>query len=115
MFFGKARIASLLSLYRKLIWLRKTIPALTLGAYREVGGGPLSCLIYLRETGGELPERLLIAVNFSSVPHLFALPSIDGGGVILLSTDPDSTGRRFNSAQVVLGPDEGILVRLETE
>ena len=104
---------SLLALYRKLIWLRKTTPALVLGTYREVTGGPLSCLIYVRETGGELSERLLIAVNFSSDPHGFALPSI-ANGVTLLSTNPHSTGQRFDSQHVSLGPDEGILVRLES-
>lgn len=107
--------ASLFALYRKLIWLRKTTPALTLGAYREISGGPLSCLIFLRETGGESPERLLIAVNFSADRHAFALPSIEATGVVLLSTDPHSTGRRFDPAHVLLGQDEGIVVRLETE
>jgi alpha-glucosidase len=107
--------ASLFSLYRKLIWLRKTTPALMSGTYREVAGGPLTCLVYLRETGEPLSERLLIAINFSPAPHTFALSSIDVRGVILLSTDPHSTGRSFLSARVHLGPDEGILVRLETE
>jgi hypothetical protein len=57
---------------------------------------------------------VLIAINFSSDPHTFSLPSLDAGGVILLSTDPHSTGQSFDSAQVVLEPDEGILVRLES-
>ena len=104
---------SLLSLYRSLIWLRKTAPALGLGTYREVTGGPLSCLIYLRETEGILSERMLIAVNFSATPHTFSLPSIDAKGLILLSTDPHATGRSFDPARVHLSPDEGILVRLE--
>jgi alpha-glucosidase len=105
---------SLLSFYRKLIWLRKATPALTLGTYREVTGGPLSCLIYLRETTGELSERVLIAINFSSDSHTFSLPSLDAEGVILLSTDPHSTEQSFDPAHVELGPDEGILVRLES-
>jgi alpha-glucosidase len=105
---------SLLSFYRKLIWLRKATPALTLGTYREVTGGPLSCLIYLREATGELSERVLIAINFNSDPHTFSLPSLDAEGVILLSTDPHSTGQSFDPAHVGLGPDEGILVRLES-
>ncbi|HET7058964.1 MAG TPA: alpha-amylase family glycosyl hydrolase, partial [Nitrospiraceae bacterium] len=104
---------SLLSLYRKLIWLRKTIPALALGTYREVAGGPLSCLIYLRETVGELRERLLIAINFSSDAHRFSLPSL-ANGVILLSTDPRAIPQPFDSRHVELGPDEGILVHLES-
>jgi alpha-glucosidase len=103
---------SLLSLYRTLIWLRKTAPALTMGTYREVPGGPLSCLVYVRETSGQLRERLLIAVNFTPDPHTFSLPSLAIGGVILLSTDPDSTGGLFDPSRVHLGPDEGIVVRL---
>ncbi len=104
--------ASILSLYRKLIWLRKTMPALALGSYREVPGGPPDCLIYLRETGGEVSERLLIVINFRPNPRRFSLPSIDAVGVILLSTDPHAAGESFDSAHVDLGPDEGILVRL---
>lgn len=103
---------SLLALYRRLIWLRKTSPALAQGTYQEIKDGPLSCLIYVREAVGESKERLLIMVNFSPQPHAFSLSSLRTDGVILLSTDPQTTGQRFNCDHVGLGPDEAILVRL---
>jgi glycosidase len=106
--------ASLLSLYRTLIWLRRTQPALTSGTYREVTGGPLTCLVYLRERTGHPSGRMLIAVNFSHDDHTFSLPSIDARGIIRFSTNPHSIGQSFDSARVHLGPDEGILVCLHT-
>jgi hypothetical protein len=70
-------------------------------------------LVYLRETAWDPSERMLIAVNFSPDGHTFSLPSIDVRGVILLSTDPHSTGQSFDPARIHLGADEGILVRLD--
>lgn len=104
--------ASLLALYRRLIWLRKASPALTLGTYREVDGGPLSCLVYLREAVGESKERLLIIVNFSREPRTFALPTLGVDGVTILSTDAQSRGQVFRHDRIHVGPDEGLLVRL---
>lgn len=49
----------------------------------------------------------------ASDSHTFSLASIGGMGAILLSTDPYSTGRPFDSARIHLAPDEGILVRLD--
>jgi alpha-glucosidase len=56
---------SMLSLYRRLIHLRKGSAALMAGRYREVDAPP-DCLIYLRESAEEAGERMLVAVNFSS-------------------------------------------------
>jgi len=103
---------SLLALYRTLIWIRRTSAALSLGTYREVTGGPLSCLVYLREACCTSKERLLVAVNFSRQRHEFSLPSIEAEGVVLLSTDPQFTGRPFDPRRVHLGPDEALLIRL---
>jgi alpha-glucosidase len=105
---------SLLALYRTLIWIRKTSAALSLGTYREVTDGPLSCLVYLREACCTSKERLLVAVNFSRQRHEFSLPSIEAEGVVLLSTDPQFTGRPFDPRRLHLGPDEALLIRLNT-
>ncbi len=106
---------SLLSLYRRLIHLRKASPALTVGRYQEIEGGPPDCVIYLRE--GSTPdgqsECMLIAVNFSGETQRFGLSTVKRTGVIFLSTDPASSDSRFDPLAVRLGPEEGILVRLE--
>ena len=106
---------SLLSLYRRLIHLRKASPALTVGRYQEIEGGPLDCVIYLREgsTPDGMGECMLIAVNFSGKTQRFGLSTVKRTGVILLSTDPASSDSRFDPLGVRLGPEEGILVRLD--
>jgi alpha-glucosidase len=103
---------SLLLLYRRLIYLRKRSPALTLGSYQELAGAPPDCLVYLREAV-DRSERLLVAINFDRRMRRFTLPTVKAHGVILLSTDPASTDRRFDPQQAKLRPEEGILVRLD--
>lgn len=100
---------SLLSLYRRLIRLRKASPALALGSYRELPDGPEDCLIYLREAGD---QRLLVALNFSSRPQAFAIP-LKERGTVVLSTDPSSDLHHFDPQRIRLEPDEGILVQIE--
>jgi alpha-glucosidase len=53
--------ASLLSFHRKVVWYRKTAPALLRGTYRAVES-PSDTLVYLREDGA---RRLMVAINFA--------------------------------------------------
>src|SRR5205823_6408061 len=72
---------SMLSLYRALLRLRRTEPALSVGTYTEVTSTD-TLLAYERR---HLDGRLLIALNMSNRPQL-----LDRGlqnGRILLSTD----------------------------
>jgi alpha-glucosidase len=73
--------ASILSLHRDLLRLRRERPALRRGRYEPIPGqGPV--LAYLREYDG---ERVMVAVNFDRDPARFEPP--DGaGGTVLLST-----------------------------
>jgi len=108
---------SMLSLYRRLIQLRQASRALSLGTFRCLGEGPADCLLYVREARaveGEVAERMLVAINFSSQVQRFSLSGVQAGEV-LLSTDRDrlrTDGGRFHPPDVRLGPDEGILVKL---
>lgn len=98
---------SLLSLYRRLIWLRKREPVLQAGAYQQLPG-PRDCLVYRRELAG---EEIVVALNFGSRRRRVDLPA--GGGRVLLATG----GREgsITGGDMVLGPEEGVIIKLENE
>jgi alpha-glucosidase len=94
---------SVLALYRRLVALRRSSPALRRGRYERVEG-PAGCLAYLREARG---ERFLVAVNFTSEEA--AVPV--GSGVVVLHTAVRREGERAEGT-LVLGGDEAAVVRL---
>jgi alpha-glucosidase len=104
---------SLLSLYRRLIRLRRQSFALRLGTFRCLDEGPRDCLIYVREWQGT-GERMLVAINFSNRPQRVPLRTLREPGDLLLSTDRTRDDRRirFDPTRLELGPDEGLLIRL---
>ncbi|RJQ10322.1 MAG: DUF3459 domain-containing protein [Bacillota bacterium] len=122
----KADTGSLLSFYRRLIWLRKSLPALTVGTYANLAhltGVPAGCFAYLRQEGG---QTLAVVLNFSSALRTIRLPlGRDAGGAranaperggappnrILMSTAPGREGQRVEDA-LELAPEEGCLVEL---
>jgi len=61
---------SLLSFYRRLIWLRKATPALQRGSYRSLVRKPVGQMAYLRETPD---QAILVCLNFFSRPAILAL------------------------------------------
>ena len=96
--------SSLLTLYRRLITLRRATPSLVDGAYVPVSAtGEL--LLYRREgpTG-----RALIALNLG---HRAQEVSVDGTGRIALSTHLDREGEAV-SLTLTLRPGEGVIVAL---
>ena len=97
---------SVLNLYRHLIELRRSLPALAVGDYRGVQGkGDL--LSYLREYQG---QRIAVALNFGAEPLRFELPS--GGGQLLLSTNLDREAELVKTPLELRG-NEGLVVQLE--
>jgi alpha-glucosidase len=108
---------SLLSLYRRLLRIRKQSPALRQGTFRCLNGSP-DCLIYVRESRETL-ERMLIVINFSDGARQVSLNAMHEGGEVLLSSDPDRAVRSADGQPLVsdptrveLGPDEALLIRL---
>jgi alpha-glucosidase len=95
---------SMLSLYRRLIQLRKSTPALVEGSYRVVEGAPQDCLIFHRDTP---TQHVVVALNFTAEPRAIDLKA----GKILLSTVPD----RISASQspLMLAPNEGVIVMLD--
>jgi hypothetical protein len=59
---------------------------------------------------------MLIAVNFSARAHKISLPAaseVARTGTLMLSTDSQRAEERWTADHFHLGPDEGIVVRLE--
>lgn len=100
--------SSMLSLYRRLIELRKREPALAVGTYAPViTDGDV--LAYVRQHGD---SRFLVVLNFGPRSQFVALEQV-GGGTIVLATDRAREGEAVRGRLPVLG-DEGALIRLES-
>ncbi|MEZ0285993.1 MAG: alpha-amylase family glycosyl hydrolase [Thermoleophilia bacterium] len=102
---------SILALYRRLLWLRRATPALHGGGQRMLDGGH-GVLAWTRDGGG---ERWLVALNMSSRARRAELARGAGAaaGRLVISTDPDRAEGPVPLSPLALGPDEGVLVRLE--
>jgi alpha-glucosidase len=100
---------SMLSLYRRLLQLRRGSSALRQGAYASLTSAPDGVFAYLRTTSD---EQLLVALNMTSDPVRFAATPQGAGGQLELSTDPGRHIGQVPLAALDLGPDEGVIVRL---
>jgi alpha-glucosidase len=96
--------ASMLSLYRALLRLRRCEPALSVGSYVSRSTTD-SVLIYERRHAN---RRLLVALNFSDQPQTL---DAEHAGRILLSTCPDAHAHAVNR----LAPHEGRVMELASE
>jgi alpha-glucosidase len=101
--------ASMLSLYRRLIWYRKGSAALRAGDYRSLPDAPDGCFAYLR-TAGE--ERLLVALNLTGQPLAYRPGLGADRGRLELATDPGRAPEEVGLHPLRLDPDEGVVVRL---
>jgi alpha-glucosidase len=101
--------ASMLSLYRRLIWYRKSSPALLHGSYRPLESAPEGVFAYLRTVP---EERLLVALNFTGEAVELDAGELGEAGRLELSTDPSRLVEDVGLGPLVLGPNEGVVVRL---
>jgi alpha-glucosidase len=100
---------SALSLWRRLIGLRRGSRALATGDQRMLPSGD-EVIAWVREGGG---ERLLVAINMSSSPVTCDVAEPGAGpGRLELSTAPERPGGAVDPRALTLGPDEGVIVRL---
>jgi alpha-glucosidase len=97
--------ASMLSLYRRLIALRRELPALSAGGYRTLQRDE-RVLIFERFLTG---ERLLVAANFSAEPCSI---SVQGKGQLLVSTLGERDDAQVERVYALRG-DEGVLIRFD--
>ena len=103
--------ASTLAFVRSLLRLRAREPTLQSGTQVPVSAGPD---VFCFERRGD--QRFLVALNFSSGPVPLglgdeaAVPA--AGALVELSTDPGRGLGRADPRDLMLGPDEGIILRL---
>ncbi|WP_024277659.1 alpha-amylase family glycosyl hydrolase [Xanthobacter sp. 126] len=103
----RGEAASLLTLTRALLALRRAHPALSVGLWSPVAAvGDL--VAYLRQGEG---ETMLVALNLGGDPLSVTLPEAVGGGRLVLSTFCDRVGERVGDT-IDLRPNEGIVVQL---
>jgi alpha-glucosidase len=96
---------SILSLYKRLIALRKRSPALTAGDYHPIAAqGDL--LVYRREAKG---RALIIVLNLGPEPIAVTTSAIKFGSEILISTFLDREGERLEGVLDLRG-NEGVVV-----
>lgn len=98
---------SMLSLYRRLLLLRRAHPALSVGEYEAVAATS-DLLAYLRRAQGEC---ILVALNLGSKPYSLFIESLASTGQILFSTYMDRSHERVVSS-IGLRPDEGVIMSL---
>jgi alpha-glucosidase len=93
---------SILSLYRRLIELRRQRPELALGDWRALSAAG-DVLVYARSAAG---SRILVALNLGATPHRLPLAE---PGRLLLSTHLDRAHEAV-SEQVELRGNEGLIL-----
>jgi alpha-glucosidase len=99
--------ASMLSLYRRLIALRRTESALSVGTYMPVmTEGNL--LAYIREAPG---KRFLIVLNLGHCPEQFSLAAT-GPGQLVVAIEADREPHRVTD-HLLLDGDDGVVIELD--
>jgi glycosidase len=99
--------ASLLSLYRRLLAVRRDSPALRHGALTLVTGLPAEVVAWTRAAA---EERVLLVANMGDDPASVDLSALAGGGEVVAATG--SRQGQLVLAGLQLDPREGLLVRL---
>ena len=99
---------SLLTLTRRLIELRRSQPALSIGNYCAIDDVPDGCFVYLRQSGS---NHFLVALNFSDQEQIVKLPEMSQSH-ILLSTCMDRE-EPVELTSLRLRCEEGCILKVE--
>ncbi len=96
---------SMLNFLKKMIWLRKDLPALVEGSYRTLKDEvPAACFAYVRESQD---QKLAIYLNFSNKNVEITADEEGNRARLIISTDPERG--KAAPGNYVLGPYEGHL------
>jgi alpha-glucosidase len=98
---------SILTLYRRLMELRRSEAALAVGEFSPLPVGN-DLLAYIRKTG---TRRLLIVLNLSPEPRAYNLGELKSFARLLLSTELDRFNEELRDG-IELRADEGIIAEL---
>jgi alpha-glucosidase len=99
--------ASILSLYRRLIELRRKEPALSMGEFAALPAGD-DLIAYVRKADD---RRLLVVLNLGVERRNFELSELQCSSRLLLSTHLDMPATDLVNV-VALRPEEGIIIEL---
>lgn len=98
---------SILTLYRRLIEMRRAEPALSVGDFAPLPAeGDL--MAYVRKADR---RRLLIVLNLGAESRSFNVSDLECRGAVLLSTHLDRSGEEV-AERLDLRPDEGLILEL---
>jgi alpha-glucosidase len=100
--------ASILALYRRLIELRRTEPALSIGEFAPLPPMDDDLIAYVRKAQ---ERRLLIVLNLGASARVFNLSDLECRTSLLLSTYLDRY-REEPGAKLELRGDEGVIIEL---
>jgi len=99
----------MLGLYRALMGLRSSEPALAVGDYVSVGTNAANVFAYRRSAAGV--DSFLIVLNFGEQSHTLDLSQIASQATIVVATDMQRSGVE-DLSNLVLRPNEGLVLRL---
>jgi alpha-glucosidase len=102
--------ASMLSLERALLDLRRREPALNVGEWHDLAHAGTS-IAYIRRSVAPDGRRFLVCLNLGDKPSPLAADAKSLRGEVLVSTLADGTGERFEGRD--LEPNEGLVIRLD--
>jgi alpha-glucosidase len=98
---------STLSMCRRLLALRRSQSALSVGSYVGLDGDP-ECLAFMRQYRS---EQLFVLLNFSTGPRTVTLPDGTPDGELLFSSDVDRKSGA-SDGRIRLGAAEGVVLRV---
>jgi alpha-glucosidase len=98
---------SILSLYKRLIELRRAESALSVGDFAHLPAGE-DLIAYVRKAD---TRRILIVLNLGSRPRTFDLRELGSPARLMLSTHLDTWPKLLGDA-AALRPDEGLMIEL---
>ena len=99
---------SLLSLYKRLLAIRRATPALRRGAYHPLLPRPRDVMAFVREHDG---QSILVCLNFSAKTARLDLAQAGGGEwTVLLSTATHSGEGMMVSGEVTTYPNESLVL-----
>lgn len=99
--------SSVLSTYRRLLWLRRRHPALQVGSYRRLPSISRDLYAYERATAG---ESVIVAVNFAAGPTSFRLRT-GRRWTVIFDTHDRAAGDLTGGDQLTMGPYEAIILQ----
>ena len=104
---AQSQPTSILTLYHRLIELRRTEPTLSVGEFAPLPGDD-DLMAYIRKTD---ERRLLVVLNLSPKPKSFSISDLQCRGSLLLSTYLGRS-REVLEDKLALRADEGAIIEL---